>query len=141
MAGDPLVHGLDDDLGSRPAEELHPLLGAKGATLVALRAMGLPVPPGFTLTTEACRRLRDRGWDDELDAALAAGLAELESATGCRLGEPGRPLLVSVRGGAPVSMPGMLDTILDVIAGPLLPAARGIERDAVGEAVAGADGG
>lgn len=114
MAGDPLVHGLDDDLGSRPAGELHPLLGAKGATLVALRAMGLPVPPGFTLTTEACRRHRAAGWDDELDRALATGVAGLEAATGRRLGDPARPLLVSVRGGAPVSMPGMLDTVLDV---------------------------
>jgi len=114
MTGAPLVHGLDDDPGSRPADELRELLGAKGATLVALRAMGLPVPPGFVLTTEAWRRHRAGGWDDDLEAALARGLSGLEAATGCRLGDPDRPLLVSVRGGAPVSMPGMLATVLDV---------------------------
>ncbi len=90
------------------------LLGGKGAALARMVALGLPVPPGFTLTTAACHRFLGEGWTDELDAAVAEGIADLEAATGKRLGDPARPLLVSVRSGAPVSMPGMMDTVLDV---------------------------
>jgi len=126
----PLVHRLDEDLGSRPAEEQRTLLGAKGATLVALTAMCLPVPPGFVLTTGAFRRFTASGWDEELEAALRHGLAGLEQATGRRLGDPEAPLLVSVRGGAPVSMPGILDTVLDVGVTPAVAEALGRESAA-----------
>lgn len=96
-------------------EALRAHLGGKGAGLALMAGeLGLDVPPGFTLTTDACRRYQTEGWSDALDAALRAGLAGLEAATGRRLGDPERPLLVSVRSGAPRSMPGMLDTFLDV---------------------------
>ncbi len=91
------------------------LLGGKGANLCEMTRIGLPVPPGFIVTTEACRRFRAVGdvpaglWD-EVDAALA----RLEGATGRRLGDPSAPLLLSVRSGAPFSMPGMMDTVLDL---------------------------
>lgn len=90
------------------------LLGGKGAGLASMTAAGLPVPPGFTLTTIACRRHLDHGWDDELEAAVRRGIEGLERRLGRRLGDPVDPLLVSVRSGAPVSMPGMMDTLLDV---------------------------
>lgn len=111
---DDLVHGFDADLGDRPAGELEQLLGGKGAVLAALTQLGLPVPPGFTLTTVAFHRYRRDGWGADLDRALADGLASLERATGARLGDPAAPLLVSVRSGAARSMPGMLDSLLDV---------------------------
>jgi len=111
---DELVHGFDADHGDRPAEELRALLGGKGAALGALTRLGLPVPAGFTLTTAAFHRHRRAGWGTELDDALRRGLAALEQATGRRLGDPAAPLLVSVRSGAAESMPGMLDSILDV---------------------------
>jgi len=91
------------------------LLGGKGANLAEMARIGLPVPPGFTVTTEACRSFRavgdvPEGLFDQVDAALA----ELESATGRRLGDPTAPLLLSVRSGAAFSMPGMMDTVLDL---------------------------
>lgn len=96
------------------AGELVQLLGGKGAGLAAMTALGLPVPPGFTLTTEAWRlHVRD-GWDPRLESELRAGIAALESTSARRLGDVDAPLLVSVRSGAAVSMPGMLDTVLDV---------------------------
>ncbi len=91
------------------------LLGGKGANLAEMSRIGLPVPPGFTLSTVACNaftalnRLPD-GLVDE----VAAALADLENATGKTLGDPGNPLLVSVRSGAAVSMPGMMDTVLNL---------------------------
>ena len=90
------------------------LLGGKGAGLASMTADGLPVPPGFTLTTEACLRHRDLGWDESLDAALREGLRALERSSGKRLGDPASPLVVSVRSGAATSMPGMMDTVLNV---------------------------
>ncbi|MPY94696.1 MAG: phosphate kinase [Acidimicrobiia bacterium] len=78
------------------------------------RTLGLPVPPGFTITTQACRRYLESGWPAELDRSLEEALAGLEAAAGRRLGDPSAPLLLSVRSGAPVSMPGMMDTVLDV---------------------------
>lgn len=89
------------------------VLGGKGAALARMAAMDLPVPPGFTLTTEACHRVRVEGWFDELEAELRAGLAALQSESGRGLGDADNPLLVSVRSGAPVSMPGMMDTVLN----------------------------
>lgn len=99
---------------ARSAEEQAALLGGKGAGLAAMTAAGLPVPPGFTITTEACRNYLSTGWTPELEAAVDAGLAELERQSAKRLGSTEAPLLVSVRSGAQVSMPGMMDTVLNV---------------------------
>jgi pyruvate,orthophosphate dikinase len=104
-----------DHRHERPALELVDLLGGKGAGLAMMAGeLALPVPTGFTLTTLACRHYLERGWTSELDGALREGLAGIESATGRRFGDPRDPLLLSVRSGAPVSMPGMLDTVLDL---------------------------
>ncbi len=102
-----------------PRAERVALLGGKGDGLMRMAGeLGLPVPPGFILTTRACALHRDQGWNAALDEALREGLAALEAQTGRRFGgeaDPARsPLLVSVRSGAPVSMPGMLDTVLNV---------------------------
>ena len=92
------------------------LLGGKGANLAEMTRMGLPVPPGFTITTEACRAWMEAdhemppGLMDEVRQAVAA----LEEQTGLAFGDPTRPLLVSVRSGAKFSMPGMMDTILNL---------------------------
>ena len=90
------------------------LLGGKGAGLVRMTELGLPVPPGFVLTTEACRTALDQGWSAALDRELADGLSWIEQQLGRRFGDTGSPLLVSARSGAPVSMPGMMDTVLNV---------------------------
>jgi pyruvate, orthophosphate dikinase len=91
------------------------VLGGKAHGLVVLQRLGLPVPPGFVVTTEACRAfLREGRLPDGLDAELAAAVAEVEAATGRRLGGPRRPLAVSVRSGASVSMPGMMSTVLNL---------------------------
>lgn len=109
-----LAHGLDADHPELTPEERIELLGGKGAGLARMTALGMPVPPGFTLTTRACHRYLERGWDADLEAAVRTQLRALEEATGRRLGDADAPLLVSVRSGAAVSMPGMLDTVLDV---------------------------
>ena len=95
---------------------LRDLLGGKGAGLAEMSNLGLPVPPGFTITTEVCTAFYDNGGDypEGLDAQAAAALAEVERLMGARLGDPARPLLVSVRSGARASMPGMMDTILNL---------------------------
>ena len=90
------------------------LLGGKGAGLAEMSTLGLPVPPGFVITTEVCRRYFEDGWPDSLDDAISRQLARLEVKTGLRFGDPTAPLLVSVRSGAPISMPGMMDTVLNV---------------------------
>jgi pyruvate,orthophosphate dikinase len=92
------------------------LLGGKGAGLAEMTRIGLPVPPGFTVTTRACIAYVDGGrrFPDGLEGQIAAALAELEANMGKRLGDAGRPLLLSVRSGAAVSMPGMMDTILNL---------------------------
>ncbi len=91
------------------------LLGGKGAGLAEMtRTLGLPVPPGFTITTAVCRRYLASGWPDGLDRQIEAKLAKLAEQTGRRFGDAEAPLLVSVRSGAPVSMPGMMDTLLNV---------------------------
>ncbi|MEU3894838.1 pyruvate, phosphate dikinase [Streptomyces sp. NPDC045251] len=95
--------------------ELAGLLGGKGANLAEMVRLGLPVPPGFTLTTEACRAYLETGAEPAgLAREVSAHLAELERAAGRRLGQRDDPLLVSVRSGARFSMPGMMETILDV---------------------------
>ncbi|SEP89418.1 pyruvate, phosphate dikinase [Streptomyces radiopugnans] len=91
------------------------LLGGKGANLAEMTRIGLPVPPGFTVTTQACRAYLATGSEPEgLERELAEHLAVLERAAGRRLGDPDDPLLLSVRSGARHSMPGMMETILDI---------------------------
>ncbi len=92
------------------------LLGGKGANLAEMTILGLPVPPGFTITTEACNAYMAGG--DQLPAGLMAEVAVaremLEQKMGKQLGDGADPLLVSVRSGAPFSMPGMMDTVLNL---------------------------
>jgi pyruvate,orthophosphate dikinase len=92
------------------------LLGGKGANLAEMSAIGLPVPSGFTLTTEACHQYYVQGekWPQGLDAEVDANIAKLEKLTGKTFGKGRNPLLVSVRSGAAVSMPGMMDTVLNL---------------------------
>ena len=92
------------------------LLGGKGANLAEMTNLGLPVPPGFTITTEACKAYMAAGdrLPDGLMDEVAAALATLEGKMGKRLGDDTDPLLVSVRSGAPFSMPGMMDTVLNL---------------------------
>jgi pyruvate,orthophosphate dikinase len=92
------------------------VLGGKGAGLAEMTRLGLPVPPGFTLTTAACTWFFQHGeqWPASLEGELDAAVAALEARAGKRLGDPRDPLLVSVRSGAAVSMPGMMDTILNL---------------------------
>jgi pyruvate, orthophosphate dikinase len=91
------------------------LLGGKGANLAEMVKLGLPVPPGFTISTEACRAyLASGAVPDGLDAEIAEHLAALEAARGKMLGDPEDPLLVSVRSGAKFSMPGMMETVLNI---------------------------
>src|SRR5216117_1364767 len=96
-------------------KDLKDLLGGKGANLAEMTNLGLPVPPGFVITTEACRYYLEQGSTPAgLDEEIAAHLDALEEAMGRRLGDPGDPLLVSVRSGAKFSMPGMMETVLNV---------------------------
>ncbi len=91
------------------------LVGNKAFNLMRLCGAGMPVPPGFVLSVDWCRRRRAGSLtEEELDAGLAAGIAQLEALTGQRFGSERKPLLVSVRSGAKASMPGMMETILDV---------------------------
>ncbi len=92
------------------------LLGGKGANLAEMSSLGLPVPPGFTVTTEACVHYYANGnqYPAELAEQVAAGLATVEKLTGKTFGDPANPLLVSVRSGARASMPGMMDTVLNL---------------------------
>jgi pyruvate,orthophosphate dikinase len=105
-----------DGLPDLPTSELRALVGGKAANLGLMLGpdLRLPVPPGFVITTEACRAFLAGGWPDGLDDELRARMAEIESAVGRRFGSASDPLLVSVRSGAPVSMPGMMDTILNL---------------------------
>ena len=92
------------------------LLGGKGSGLAEMTNAGLPVPPGFTISTEACTLYYDqrRKTPDVVDTEMVQNLRKLEKATGAALGDPNNPLLVSVRSGAKFSMPGMMDTILNL---------------------------
>jgi pyruvate,orthophosphate dikinase len=91
------------------------LLGGKGANLAEMTSvLELPVPPGFTVSTDACRDYMHGGWPGGLDAEVTKHVARLEQAMGRRLGDPTDPLLVSVRSGAKFSMPGMMDTVLNL---------------------------
>ena len=92
------------------------LLGGKGANLAEMASLGLPVPPGFTLTTDVCTAYYDLGesYPEDLSAQVDEALAALEAKTGKVFGDPTNPLLVSVRSGARASMPGMMDTVLNL---------------------------
>src|SRR6185369_8619523 len=88
---------------------------SKGANLAEMTNLGIPVPPGFTIACAECiAYLRDGKYSDRLRAEVEGNVARLEEATGKKLGDPKNPLLVSVRSGAPVSMPGMMETILNL---------------------------
>ncbi|HSE08888.1 MAG TPA: pyruvate, phosphate dikinase [Nocardioidaceae bacterium] len=104
------VYGFSE--GSKDQKDL---LGGKGANLAEMTNLGLPVPPGFTITTEACRAYLEEGDEPaELAEQVAAHLAQLESTMGKKLGQADDPLLVSVRSGAKFSMPGMMETVLNI---------------------------
>ncbi len=92
------------------------LLGGKGANLAEMSALGLPVPAGFTITTRVCNHYyeNDRTYPATLAVEIAVALAKVEALTGKRFGDPANPLLVSVRSGARTSMPGMMDTVLNL---------------------------
>jgi len=92
------------------------LLGGKGANLAEMASIGLPVPPGFTISTEMCTRYYEEGqsFPESLREEVGEGLAHIEQVTGKRFGDAADPLLVSVRSGARVSMPGMMDTVLNL---------------------------
>jgi pyruvate,orthophosphate dikinase len=108
------LYPFEHDHG-RPPRELAALLGGKGANLAEMTTvLGLPVPPGFTITTEACRAFRATGWPAGLDDEIEEAIAVLEGRMGRCFGDPADPLLVSVRSGAESSMPGMLDTVLNL---------------------------
>ena len=96
--------------------DMRNLLGGKGANLAEMASIGLPVPPGFTITTEVCTAFyeNDRQYPGDLAAQVREGLSHIEQAMGLRFGDRHRPQLVSVRSGARVSMPGMMDTVLNL---------------------------
>jgi pyruvate,orthophosphate dikinase len=96
--------------------EMRNLLGGKGANLAEMATIGLPVPPGFTITTDLCTAYYKNGsrYPADLDAQVRDALALVEQAVGLKFGDPEKPLLVSVRSGARVSMPGMMDTVLNL---------------------------
>ncbi len=132
------------------------LLGGKGIGLAEMTQLGVPVPAGFTVTTDACRAYMAAGGavPDGLDREIEERMAALEERTGKRFGDPSSPLLVSVRSGAAISMPGMMDSILNLglndIAAEGLASSTGDARFALdsyrrliqmyGEVVAGVDG-
>src|SRR5205809_3298550 len=107
----------------KPPMEMKDLLGGKGANLAEMTSvLGLPVPPGFTISTDACRDYmhaslhgsgKDR-WPKGLDDEIAKHRTKLEKSMGKKIGDPVDPLLVSVRSGAKFSMPGMMDTVLNL---------------------------
>src|SRR5579872_841941 len=104
-----------DHAHERPPMDMKDLLGGKGANLAEMTSvLGLPVPPGFTITTDACRAYMEAGWPEGLSAEIDKQVRRLEKAMGKRLGDAADPLLVSVRSGAKFSMPGMMDTVLNL---------------------------
>src|SRR3954451_16542550 len=99
----------------KPPMSMKDLLGGKGANLAEMTSvLGLPVPHGFTITTDACRAYMEAGWPKGLDDEVAKELKKLEKAMKKKLGDAADPLLVSVRSGAKFSMPGMMDTVLNL---------------------------
>jgi pyruvate, orthophosphate dikinase len=109
------VFDCDERLDGLTFAEVKRLLGGKAANLSVMAAdLGLPVPPAFTISTDACNEYLAHGWPAGLDEELRTHMARMEQVAGSRFGDPSDPLLVSVRSGAPVSMPGMMDTILNL---------------------------
>ncbi|NBR02175.1 MAG: pyruvate, phosphate dikinase [Alphaproteobacteria bacterium] len=102
--------------GSDGDSSMRNLLGGKGANLAEMSGIGLPVPPGFTISTEVCTRYYDNGrtYPETLGGQVADAVARIEAETGARFADPQNPLLVSVRSGARASMPGMMDTVLNL---------------------------
>ena len=98
------------------AADMKDVLGGKGANLAEMSNLGLPVPPGFTITTDVCTAYYENGGKlpDALTPQVEAALAAIGEATGRTFGDRARPLLVSVRSGARASMPGMMDTVLNL---------------------------
>jgi pyruvate,orthophosphate dikinase len=108
------VYALDEAHGES-LDDAKALVGGKAANLgVMARQLVLPVPPGFAITTQTCREFLSDGWPDGLEDEIRAAMSDIEEKVGRRFGDAADPLLVSVRSGAPVSMPGMMDTILDL---------------------------
>ncbi len=97
-------------------KEMKALLGGKGANLAEMSSIGLPVPPGFTISTETCKLYNELGqkWPEGLAEQVELGIQHIERAMGAGFGDPENPLLVSVRSGAAISMPGMMDTVLNL---------------------------
>ena len=102
--------------GADGDSDMRNLLGGKGANLAEMSGIGLPVPPGFTITTEVCTYYYDheRSYPEALLAQVDGAIAQIENETGARFADPANPLLVSVRSGARASMPGMMDTVLNL---------------------------
>ena len=110
----PYLYSFDHKHRRAPME-MKDLLGGKGANLAEMTSvLKLPVPPGFTITTDACRAYMHGGWPASLDEEIAKQVFRLEKKMGRKLGDPFDPLLVSVRSGAKFSMPGMMDTVLNL---------------------------
>ena len=110
----PFVYAFDHK-HRRPPKDMKDLLGGKGANLAEMMSvLKLPVPHGFTVTTDACRAYMKGGWPKGLDAEIAKQVTALEKKMGRKLGNAADPLLVSVRSGAKFSMPGMMDTVLNL---------------------------
>ena len=102
--------------GSDGDSSMRNLLGGKGANLAEMSGIGLPVPPGFTISTAVCTHYYDNGgsFPEHLGGQVAAAVARIEAETGAGFANPDNPLLVSVRSGARASMPGMMDTVLNL---------------------------
>ncbi|MGK2957489.1 MAG: PEP/pyruvate-binding domain-containing protein, partial [Acidimicrobiales bacterium] len=98
------------------AARLRNLLGGKGANLAEMSSLGLPVPPGFTWTTEVCTAFsaNQNKYPDGLEDQVQSALAQVAAHVGRRFGDPASPLLLSIRSGARTSMPGMMDTVLNL---------------------------
>ncbi|MDE6574634.1 MAG: pyruvate, phosphate dikinase, partial [Muribaculaceae bacterium] len=97
--------------------EMRNLLGGKGANLAEMNLLGMPVPPGFTITTEVCNEYTQYGRDEvvsRIKKEVEEAIAHVETLTGKKFNDPANPLLVSVRSGARASMPGMMDTVLNL---------------------------
>jgi len=102
--------------GAEGRADMRNLLGGKGANLAEMSSLGLPVPPGFTITTEVCTYFyaNNKTYPKDLTELVTAALRQVEERVGARFGDPANPLLVSVRSGARASMPGMMDTVLNL---------------------------
>ena len=109
------VYGFGDGKAEGGAD-MRNLLGGKGANLAEMSSLGLPVPPGLTITTEVCTYYyaNSQTYPAELKDEVEAALARVEKILGIKFGDPANPLLVSVRSGARASMPGMMDTVLNL---------------------------